>query len=658
MKIHEHAKGLGLDLDVFVATALIDMYMKCGVLDESRDVFDKMDKRDVVAWNAMIAGFSLHGLYDDTIRYLLEMQKAGISPNPSTVVGLLPVIGQAKASKQGKSIHGFCLRRVFDTGDVLVGTALLDMYAKSGFLGYACRIFSRMGLKNEVTWSAMLGGYVVCDKMVEALELFSKMIVHAPSNIGPTSLALVLRACARLADLDKGKRIHCYLVKSGLLMHTTIGNSLLSMYSKAGGIDWGLQLFNEIEHKDTVTYSAIISGCVQNGNAVEAFSLFRKMQIDKVDPDIATMVGVLPACTHLAALRHGKCSHGSVIVRGFAADVSVCNSLIDMYAKCGRIDLSREVFNRMAKRDIVSWNAIIASYGIHGLGKEAVSLFKLMESEGIAPDDVTFVCLLSACSHSGLVTEGKFWFQAMRQSYRIIPRMEHYICMVDLLGREGLLDEARDFIQCIPFKPDVRVWGALLGACRVHKNIEIGEDVSRIIQQIGPEGTGNFVLLSNIYSAAGRHDEAARVRILQKEKGFKKSPGSSWVEVGGVVHAFVGGDQSHSQSSNIHRKLKDLFVEMRKLGYQADTSFVLQDVDEEEKEHALVYHSEKLAIAFAILNLSRDQPIVVTKNLRVCGDCHAAIKFITLVEKRAITVRDATRFHHFKDGVCNCGDFW
>ncbi|ONK57224.1 uncharacterized protein A4U43_C10F17880 [Asparagus officinalis] len=656
--IHNYAKTVGLDSDVFVATALIDMYMKCGVLNDSRVVFDAMEKRDVVAWNAMISGFSLHGLYDDTIIFLLEMQRSGICPNSSTIVGLLPVVGQVKGSKQGKSIHGFCLRRGFDRVDVSVDTALLDMYAKSELLHYACRIFDMMSFKNEVTWSAMIGGYVICDKMVEALAIFDKMINDAPENVGPTALACVIRACARLADVGKGKGIHCYLVKSGFLVDTTIANSLLSMYSKAGSMDYAMQLFNEVEPKDTVTYSAIISGCVHNGNAMEAFNLFKRMQIAKIEPDIATMVGILPACSHLAALQHGKYSHGSVIVRGFASDISVCNSLIDMYAKCGRIDFSREVFNRMLRRDIVSWNAIIAGYGIHGLGKEAISLFKTMEIKGLIPDDITFVCLISACSHSGLITEGKHLYQTMIQAYRIIPRMEHYICFVDLLGRGGLLNEAWDFIQGMPFKPDVRVWGALLGACRVHKNIEIGEEVSRIIQNIGPEGTGNFVLLSNMYSAAGRHDEAARVRIAQREKGFKKSPGSSWIEIGGIVHAFIGGDQSHPRSSSIYKKLKDLLVEIRKLGYRADTSFVLQDVDEEEKENALLFHSEKLAIAFGILSLSCEQPIVVTKNLRVCGDCHTAIKFISLVEKRTITVRDATRFHHFKEGVCNCGDFW
>ncbi|KAJ6816790.1 pentatricopeptide repeat-containing protein [Iris pallida] len=659
VEIHDRARRAGLESDVFVATALIDMYMKCGRLDEPRRVFSTMERRDVVAWNAMIAGFSLHGLYEEVTRFLLAMQRDCIDPNASTVVAVLPVVGQHKALRRGKSIHCFCVRRHIDRDDVLVCTALLDMYAKCELLGYAQRTFDSMGFRNEVTWSAMIGGYVLCDEIAKGLELFEQMVVDGASNMGSTSLACALRACARSGNSGRGRWIHCYSVKFGFLTDTTVGNSLLSMYSRVGSIEDALQFFDEMRTRDTVSYSAVISGCVQNGNATEAFSVFRKMQFAGVEPDVATMVGILPACSHLAALQHGKCSHGSVIVRGFASDVSVCNSLIDMYAKCGRIELAREVFDRMAEPDTVSWNTIIAGYGIHGLGTDAVSLFRTMEDSGSSvPDGITFVSLISACSHSGLVAEGKHWFGAMTRKYNVVPRVEHYICMVDLLGRGGLLEEARGIIRNMPLEPDVRVWGALLGACRVHKNIEMGEEVSRIIQSAGPEGTGSFVLLSNMYNAAGRFDEAARVRVVQREQGFRKSPGCSWVEIGGVVHAFVGGDGSHPESSSIYEKLENLSVEIRRLGYRADTSFVLHDVDEEEKERALLYHSEKLAIAFGILSLGRDVPILVTKNLRVCGDCHAAIKFITLAEKRAITVRDASRFHHFKDGECNCGDFW
>ncbi|CAN1305811.1 Pentatricopeptide repeat-containing protein At4g02750 [Linum perenne] len=304
-----------------------------------------------------------------------------------------------------------------------------------------------------------------------------------------------------------------------------------------------------------------------------------------------------------------------------------------MYAKCGKINTARKVFDTMKKRDVISWNSMIDAYGIHGL-------------------------VLSACGHSGLVDEGKHWFSSMTRDFGIIPRIDHYICMTDLLSRAGLLDEVYKFIQDMPFKPDVRIWGSVLASCKIHKNIELGERVSKEIERLGPESTGNFVLLSNMYSTIGRWDDAAQVRLTQKEMGFKKSPGCSWIEIDGTIHAFVGGDRSHPLSQQINKKLDELQVEMKKLGYTAESSYVFQDVEEEEKDTILLYHSEKLAIAFGILSLSPSKPILVTKNLRVCGDCHSAIKLISLITKRDITVRDASRFHHFKDGNCNCGDFW
>lgn len=656
-EIHNQAKRAGLESDVFISTALVDLYVKCGCLSDAHNIFDKMPERDIVAWNAMIAGSALHGLFEYAMGLVSEMQKARKSPNSSTVVAVLPVIGQAKALHQGKGMHGYCVRRHFNS-DLLVGTALLDMYAKCECLSYSRRIFYVMGVRNEVTWSAMIGGCILCDQMIEALGIFDQMMFE--EDLKPTSatLSTVLPACTKLNDLTRGKKIHGYSTKNGLILDINVGNSLLSMYSKGGITEDAIRLFDEMKSKDVVSYSAIISGFVQNGNAEEALFIFRKMQQSRIVPDIATLLGVLPACAHLCALQHGRCNHGYVTVHGFASDISICNALIDMYSKCGRIGIAKQIFDRMPKRDIISWNAIIAGYGIHGLGTEALSLFYDMLSTDLKPDDISFISLLSACSHSGLTSEGKHWFYKMSQHFKIVPRMEHYICMVDLLGRGGLLDEAHDFIRRMPLEPDVRVWGALLGACRIHENIELGEDVSNTIQKLGPEGTGNFVLLSNMYSAAGRWDDAANVRIIQRDQGFKKSPGCSWIEVGGTLHAFIGGDQSHPQSVLIYDKLKELLVEMKKLGYQADTSFVLQDVEEEEKERILLYHSEKLAVAFGILNLRSDEPIFVTKNLRICGDCHIAIKFITAITKRAITVRDVNRFHHFKDGTCNCTDFW
>ncbi|CAK8579802.1 unnamed protein product [Lathyrus sativus] len=657
--IHSHAHILGLTMDIYVSTALLDMYAKCGNLFQAQTLFNTMSHgdRDVVAWNAMITAFSFHAFPTQTLHLVTQMQQAGIAPNSSTLVSILPTIGQANALLQGKAIHAHSLKKSF-SDSVILQTALLDMYAKCHLLSYARKIFNTVNKKNEICWSAMIGGYVLHDCMTDALDLYDDMVCIYGLNPTPVILATMLRACAQLTDLKRGKFLHCHMIKSGIHLDTTVGNSLISMYAKCGHMDDSVGFLDEMIAKDSVSYSSIISGCVQNGYAEKALPIFRQMQSVGIEPHLATMIALLPACSHLAALQHGICCHGYAVVRGFTNDTSICNAIIDMYSKCGKITVSREIFYRMQDKDIISWNTMIIGYGIHGLCIEALSLFHELQVSGLKPDDVTLIAVLSACSHSGLVTEGKHWFSSMSQDFNIKPRMAHYICMVDLLARAGNLDEAYTFIQRMPFVPDVRVWGALLAACRTHKNIEIGEEVSKKIQLLGPEGTGNFVLMSNIYSSIGRWDDAAHIRSIQRHRGYKKSPGCSWIEISGVIHAFIGGHQSHPQSASINNKLQELLVQMKKLGYRADSSFVLHDVEEEEKEQILLYHSEKIAIAFGILNTSPNNHILVTKNLRICVDCHSAIKLITILTEREITVRDASRFHHFKNGICNCQDFW
>lgn len=658
MEIHEDAKRHGLGSDVYVCTALVDFYVKCGCLKEAREVFDEMLERDVVAWNAMISGYSSHGWYHDVIDLVVEMQEMGVYPNPSTVVTILPCLGEENKLIIGMAVHGFCLRRGFD-GDVVVGTGILDMYGKCKRLVYAQRIFSAMSFKNEVTWSAMIGACATCDSAREGLELFERMRVEDGSCPSPVTLGIVIRGSAKLTDFSFGTKMHGYSIKLGTNSDMMVANTLVSMYSKCGMIDAAMDFFEEMDFKDSVSYSALISGCVQNGIAEAALQTFHKMQLSRVEPELATMMGLLPAFSHMAALRHGYCGHGYSIIRGFILDVSIANTLVDMYAKCGMINMARLVFDQMEKRDVVSWNAMIIGYGIHGLGTEAISLFQDMIDSGQRPDEVTFIGLLTACSHSGLVDEGKHWFRAMNQEFGIVPRLDHYLCIVDLLARGGLLGEAYKFIQQMSLEPDVRIWNALLSACKVYKNIELVEEVSNKIASLGPESPGNFVLLSNIYSSMGRWDDAAQIRVMQKGLGFKKSPGSSWIEVNGSVHAFVGGDQSHPQSAKINEKLLQLLSEMKELGYSAESDFVYQDVEEEEKEHILLYHSEKLAVVFGLLNLiDKKKPILVTKNLRVCCDCHAALKYITIITNRDITLRDTVRFHHFHNGTCSCGDFW
>ncbi|XP_015961474.2 pentatricopeptide repeat-containing protein At3g16610-like [Arachis duranensis] len=338
-EIHKHAEQLGLEMDVYVCTALVDMYAKCGDLFQAQTLFNCMSSRDIVAWNAIIAGFSLHTLHNETMELLVQMQQAGIVPNSSTIVAVLPTVGQANALSQGKAIHGYSLRKMF-SDSVVVGTGLLDMYAKCHHLSYARKIFDRMKQKNEICWSAMIGGYVACDFMTNALALFDEMVHVYELNPTPVTLASILRACAKLTDLNKGQSLHCYMIKSGMDLDTTVGNSLISMYAKCGMMEDAVGFLEEMTSKDTVSYSGIMSGCVQNGHAEKALLIFRQMQLSGFEPDLATMMALLPACSHLAALQHGACCHGYSVIRGFTSESSICNAIIDMYSKCGKIQKS------------------------------------------------------------------------------------------------------------------------------------------------------------------------------------------------------------------------------------------------------------------------------------------------------------------------------
>jgi pentatricopeptide repeat protein len=329
-----------------------------------------------------------------------------------------------------------------------------------------------------------------------------------------------------------------------------------------------------------------------------------------------------------------------------------------MYAKCGSIEIARHLFDKMVKRDVVSWNTIISGYGMHGRGEDALALFSQMQEKDMVPNSITFISVLSACSHAGLVNEGWHYFDCMNKVYCISPGMKHYACMVDLLGRAGLLDEAQNFIQKMPIQPDAGVWGALLGACRIHGNVDLGECIAKQLLELESEDAGHYVLVSNIYAAAGRWDDVSRMRTLMKKRELKKTPGYSFIEVNNRTHAFVVGDRSHPQSEQIYALLENLAGQMEVAGYVPDTKFVLHDVEEEVKEDLLYSHSEKLAIAFGLINTSPGTPIRITKNLRVCGDCHNATKFICKIVGRDIIVRDAYRFHHFTNGMCSCGDYW
>eukprot|EP01018_Ginkgo_biloba_P029665 Gb_20774 [translate_table: standard] len=655
-QIHAHMLITGLYHDVYWGTKLVKVYSKYGSLSNARLVLDKIQNRNVFLWNAIIRGYASNGFCEATLALYCQMQQEGIQPDEYTFPFVLKACAGLSALEEGKKIHHNIVRSGFRV-DIFVATALIDMYAKCGSIDDARKVFDKMSTRDVVSWSAMIAGYAHNGRASEALTLFHQMQLE---DMKPNSVtfACVLPACAQLGAMQQGKLIHDYIIRSGFESDVIVGTALIDMYAKCGSLEIARKLFDKMSERNVVSWSAMIAGYAQNGHANEALKLFDQMQLLGVKPDSVTMVSVLQACAHLGALQQGKWIHDYIIRNHFEADVSVGTALIDMYAKCGSVEVARQCFDKMPKRNVISWSAMISGYGMHGHGDDALTLFSQMQETNTLPDDITFISVLSACGHAGLVDEGWHYFNCMSQYYCITPRAKHYACMVDLLGRAGHLNEAQDFIKRMPLEPDAGVWGALLSACRTHGNIELGKRVAERLFGLEPENAGYYVLLSNIYATAGRWEDVATVRMMMKERGLKKTPGCSFIEFNKRVHAFLVGDRSHPQSEKIYATLETLNQQMEAAGYVPNTNFVLHDVEEEVKGHMLNSHSEKLAIAFGLVNTSPGTPIRITKNLRVCGDCHSATKFISNIVRREIIVRDINRFHHFKDGSCSCGDYW
>lgn len=439
-------------------------------------------------------------------------------------------------------------------------------------------------------------------------------------------------------------------------------NSILNANAKVGLVDIARMLFDRMPVRNVISWSCMLNGYVKCGQCKEALALFREMQrleVEDVRPNEFTMSVVLSACGQLGALEHGKWAHAYIGRCGMEVDVILGTSLIDMYAKCGSIDRARWVFNSLGpSKDVMVWSTMISALAMHGHSEECFGLFSAMMNNGVRPNAVTFVGVLCACVHAGLVNEGKEYFKKMSMEFGIAPLIQHYGCMVDLYGRAGLIDEARDIVNSMPMEPDVLVWGALLSGSRMHGDLETCELAIKKLIELEPTNSGAYVLLSNVYAKVGKWKDVRQLRDLMEAKGIRKVPGCSLVEVGGVIHEFFVGDESHPETREIYMMLEEIMNRLKLEGYVGNTKEVLLDLDEEGKKIALSLHSEKLAVAFAILKTSVGTPIHIVKNLRICGDCHVAIKMISRLFGREIIVRDCNRFHHFSNGICSCNDYW
>lgn len=517
------------------------------------------------------------------------------------------------------------------------------MYSELECIEYARQVFDEIPRRTIFVWNAILRALTLAGYGVEALGLYREMNkIGVPCDRFTHTYAL--KACVVSESmtllLKKGKEIHGRILRHGYESHVHIMTTLLDMYAKFGNVVYAGHVFNGMPVKNVVSWSAMIACYAKNGRSLQALDLFHEMVIGTHDlsPNSVTMVNVLQACAALAALGQGKMMHCYILRRGLDSILPVTSALLTMYARCGNLKVAQRIFDQMDKRDVVSWNSLIASYGIHGFGLKAVRIFEEMIDRGIKPTSISFVSVLGACSHGGLVDVGKRLFKSMVERHGISPSVEHYACMVDLLGRANLLNEASEIIKNMTIEPGPKVWGSLLGSCKIHCNVELAERASTHLFELEPTNAGNYVILADIYAEAQMWNEVKWVKKLLEARGLQKVSGKSWIEIRRKIYSFMSVDELNPQIEQIHALLVELSGEMKKEGYIPQTKLVHYDLDEKEKERILLGHSEKLAVAFGLINTSKGETIRISKNLRLCEDCHTVTKFISRFTDRKSVV--------------------
>ncbi|KAA8523313.1 hypothetical protein F0562_009736 [Nyssa sinensis] len=589
-------------------------------LDPSGDIdyallllFQPSTPPTIFIFNTVIRGLARANRPDSLSGSLLvfdRMVELNLTPNNFTFTFLFQACSNSAAFDLGRQFHSMVVKNSFEN-DVFVRNSIIQFYSVSGKLDDAKLVFDESAELDVVSWNSLINGYLRNGNILEALNLFRKM--------------------PHRNDIS--------------------WNSLLGGLVKFNYLDEAYRVFMEMPSRNLVSWVVMVSGYAQHNRPKEALVLFREMQALDQKPNSAILVSVLSACSQLGALDHGNWVHSYILKKHMNIDSILSAALIDMYAKCGSINLAMQVFSSSRKKDVSTYTAAISGLAMNGQSNEALQLFEQMKGEGISPDSISYIAVLCACSHIGCVEKGFRYFDSMLEVHGIRPKLDHYACTVDLLGRAGLLDDAEKFIASMPIKPDDIIWGALLSACRVHGNAEMGQRVGNLLIESDQTHDGRYVVLSNIYAESMKREEAEEVRKAMRRRKINRVPGCSLIEVDGVVHEFFAGDRSHEKADKIYLVWQEIVRELKNFGYKAETRGVVFDVEEEEKEAIIGYHSEKLAVAFGLICTKPGSMLRIVKNIRICNDCHSAIKLVSKVFKRKIAVRDRKRFHHFEEGV-------
>ncbi|KAL5784286.1 hypothetical protein ACOSQ2_006678 [Xanthoceras sorbifolium] len=607
----------------------------------------------------------------------------------SHVLRQLQVCIKHQTPSTAEKLHSIIIKLGLNQCGPLPNT-LVDVYGKCGLFHHARQLFEEMPHRDHISWASILTAFNKASLPNLTLSFFPAMFTVDQLQPDHFVFATLIKACAALGSTMLGKQVHARFVLSPFSDDDVVKSSLVYMYAKCGLPDNARAVFNSIKLKNTVSWTAmlsgyarsgrkneamemfksapvrnlfvwtaLISGLVQSGNGIDAFYMFISMRregVDIVDPLVLS--SIVGACANLAVLELGKQIHGFLIVLGYESCLFISNALVDMYAKCSDIIAAKDIFGRMKTKDVVSWTSIIVGAAQHGQAEEALMLYDDMVTAGVKPNEVTFIGLIYACSHVGLVCKGRKLFKTMTADYGIRPSLQHYTCLLDLLGRSGHLDEAENLIKEMPYKPDEPTWAALLSACKHHGNTQMAIRFADHLVSLKIEDPSTYILLSNAYAKAAMWEQVSEVRKLMVEMEVKKEPGYSCIDIGKESQLFYAGETSHPLKNEMLGLLKELDEEMRRRGYVPNTSYVLHDMEQQEKEKQLFGHSERLAVAYGLLKSVPGTVIRIVKNLRVCGDCHTVLKLVSSIVKREIIVRDANRYHHFKDGKCSCNDFW
>ncbi|OAY84016.1 Pentatricopeptide repeat-containing protein [Ananas comosus] len=607
-------------------------------------------------YNSALRLLSRHGAPSLALRLFRLMLRRHSRPDALSLPPVLKSCASLSAAAAAAAVHAHALRRGLAAG-LFVQNGLVAAYAKCGDVAGARNLLDEMPRRNVVSWTAVISGCAQNGSPLQALALFRAMRAGTDARPDFVAYVSVLKAYTDIEDLGHCRSIHALVVKEGFDGEQDILVTLTTMYAKSGQVLVARSLFDRMPTPGLILYNAMISGYAKNGYSTEAVELFRRMIAGAGKPDSITIRSAILACGQLGSLETANWMEDHAARSEYKGDIFVNTALVDMFAKCGSIGRARIVFDRMPERDVVSWSAIIAGYGMHGCGNEAIHLFEEMKHANVMPNDVTFIGLLSACNHAGLVDEGWKYFHSMRE-FGVEPRHQHYACVVDLLARAGHLQKAYDVVLGMPMEPEITVWGALLNACKIYGNVELGEYAAKRIFSLEPLNAGHYVQLSNIYASAEMWNDVAKVRFLMKERGATKAIGCSSIDINGKLHSFRVGDNSHRRSKEIFAMLDEVERKLKEFGFVPHINSVLHDLDIEEKVESLCNHSERIAIAFGLISTTPGTTLRITKNLRACMNCHSATKLISKIFEREIVVRDIKRFHHFKDGSCSCRDYW